>query len=91
MGTQRKTFAGGTMSRFPFATTERAQRFCLRVKEAIVIFSGKSENEAETLIAKFWAGQDDIEADQLLYHEAPYYYAMCIAHHPVIGDNQPDW
>jgi hypothetical protein len=79
------------MSRFPFAKTEKAEQHCQRVKEALIRFCGKTDHDAERLVIEYWSDQSDIEADELLYHEPPYYYAMCIAHHPKIGDNKPDW
>ena len=43
------------------------------------------------MIQGYWAGVKDIESDPFLYEEPPYYYAMCIAHHPQLGDNRVDW
>jgi hypothetical protein len=52
---------------------------------------GKHSVEADELIRKFWSDQIYLEDDMFLYQETPYYYAMCIAHHPTLGDNQPEW
>jgi hypothetical protein len=68
------------MREFPKAHTERAYRFCTRIKEALVAFSGKSQDEAVDLINETWKDVGDIESDPILYEETPYYYAMCIAH-----------
>lgn len=76
---------------FPFAQTEDARRFCARIAEAMVRFSGLPRPNAIRMIREFWADTEDLESDPLLYHEPPYYYAMSIAHHPVIGDNRPQW
>ncbi|HYT91156.1 MAG TPA: hypothetical protein VEL76_20755 [Gemmataceae bacterium] len=79
------------MGEFPFARTELAYQFCQRVKDALLRFCGKTEAEAVQLIGEYWAHRENIEEDRLLFHEVPYYYAMCMAHHPVIGDNNPFW
>lgn len=79
------------MNDFPFVHSDQGRSFCKRVHEALVRFCGKSDLEADSLLRAYWAKYDDIESDPLLYHESPYFYAMCIAHHPEIGDNQPGW
>lgn len=78
-------------SRYPFARTDETRRFCSRVEEALVTFCGFDADTARGLILRFWASYDDIADDEYLMHEPPYYYAMAIAHHPVLGDNQPEW
>lgn len=76
---------------FPFARSEMSKAFCRRVREAVVLFGDKSPEEACDLIRRFWHYLDDIEEDVFLYREPPYYYAMCILHHPVLGDDRLDW
>jgi hypothetical protein len=76
---------------FSFALSDESQRFCSRIVEALVKFCGKTELEAIALVRAYWEDQSDIESDPLLYHEPPYYYAMCIAHHPRIGDGRVVW
>ena len=76
---------------FPFAKTEVMKRFCDRIVEAMAKFCGLSRQDSVRMIRKFWGDFDDLESDPLFFHESPYYYAMSIAHHPIIGDNRPDW
>ena len=76
---------------FPFARTEDANRFCSRIVEAMTRFCELPRQESMRMICEYWADIENIESDPLLYHEPPYYYAMSIAHHPVIGDNRPEW
>lgn len=76
---------------FPFVASDVSRRFCMRVVEALVKFCKKSEPEAIRLVNAFWKDVDNIESDPLLLHEPPYYYAMCIAHHPVHGDGSVHW
>ena len=80
-----------SMKEFPIAHTEKAYRFCQWVKEALCTFEGKSETDAIALINQYWKRRQDVEDDPLLYHESPYYYAMCIAHHPSLGDKNLEW
>lgn len=77
--------------RYQFAKTEQAQKFCEEILEAIVASSTVTEDIAISKIETYWEKRTDIESDPLLYHELPYYYAMCILHHPVLGDNVPFW
>jgi hypothetical protein len=76
---------------FPFAVTEDARKFCRRVVEALVTFCDKPEPEAIALVRVYWSNQTNLESDPILYEEPPYYYAMCIAHHPKIGDGNIGW
>lgn len=78
-------------SGYRFARTDETRRFCARVEEALVTFCGYDVGTARELILSFWQKYDDIADDELLFREPPYYYAMCIAHHAVLGDNQPLW
>ena len=77
--------------KFPFAKNDRSTAFCYRVRDALVVFADKSPEEALALVRSFWEAHEDIEEDELLYHEPPYYYAMCIAHHRVLGDGKDMW
>lgn len=76
---------------FPFAQTEDAKRFCARIVEAMTRFCELSQQDSIRMIREFWADTQNLESDPLFYHEPPYYYAMAIAHHPVIGDNRWEW
>ncbi len=78
-------------SRYSFATTLQSERFCRRIEQALVCFCGKSEKQAISLINAYWRNRSRIDDDPLLFSEPPYYYAMCMAHHPTLGDNKIDW
>lgn len=79
------------MATYEFAKSQSAKEFCDEIEKVLVIEGKKTTTEAERLIKQFWSGRSDIEEDQLLYRELPYYYAMCILHHPILGDNYPFW
>jgi hypothetical protein len=80
------------MKEFTIAQTDEAYRFCRRIKEALLLFCGKTDAEAIELINTYWHHAPDMEVrDPLLYHEPPYYYARCIAHHPGLGDGDVNW
>jgi hypothetical protein len=80
------------MSTFPFAKTPDARQFLANVVTALTRFCGHTEAEATRMTLEYWHGVSDIETDDpLLYHECAYYYAMCIAHHPTIGDGLQRW
>src|SRR5258708_4995232 len=76
---------------FPFAVTDEARRWCQRIVEALVTFYGKTDPEAIRLVQAFYVRYEDIESNSMLYHETPYYEAMCIAHHPRLGDGRVFW
>ena len=78
-------------SRYDFATTSESEAFCHRIEEALVAFCGKSEDEAIALINGYWLHRSRIDGDPLLFSESPYYYAMCMAHHPTLGENRINW
>lgn len=78
-------------SRYNFATTPDSERLCRRIEEALMCFCGKTEIEAISLINAYWKNSSRIDDDPLLFEETPYYYAMCIAHHPTLGDNWITW
>jgi hypothetical protein len=79
------------MSSFDFHTTEESEQFCLRIRNALVAFFGVTERQAVELINEYWKDVESIDSDPFLLSEPPYYYAMCIGHHPVFGDGQPRW
>jgi hypothetical protein len=75
-----------------FARSEEAKAFCAKIRDALCEFGGYDPEPADHLIAAYWKDVCDIEVeDPLLYHEPPYYYAMCILHHPVLGDGDTWW
>lgn len=79
------------MTTFPFAKSERAEQFCNRIKEALVRFGGLTEESAIAKTQSYWEHLGDIDLEPLVYHEVPYFYAMCILHHPLLGDGLTDW
>ncbi len=78
-------------SRYGFATTPESRSFCGRIEQALMRFCGKTQDEAVSLIAAYWQHRDRIDDDPLLFSEPPYFYAMCMAHHPTLGDGQVNW
>ncbi len=54
-------------------------------------FVGMEQDAAIASINAYWGDVADIESDALLFSEPAYYYAMCIAHHPEIGDGKINW
>lgn len=76
--------------RFAFDVSPDTQAYCEEVVYCLVTYCGKAEGHALSLVNRFWA-DENITQDNLVLHEEPYYWAMCIAHHPVLGDNQPEW
>ena len=76
---------------FPFTHSENATRFCERILEAMTTICNLSHDESVRMMMEFWRDTADLESDPFIFHEPAYYYAMVIAHHPVIGDNRPEW
>jgi len=79
------------MTKFDFFTNSESYSFCREILEVIVGCSEKSRAEAVTMLNKYWGDLTDVEEEFRLYAETPYYWAMCIIHHPTIGDNNPEW
>lgn len=79
------------MAPFRFRTTPESYQFCVRIRDALVLFLGLTETEAVHLINEYWKDVESIDDDPLLMSEPPYYYAMCIGHHPILGDGQLRW
>ncbi|HIE29908.1 TPA: hypothetical protein EYP66_21780 [Candidatus Poribacteria bacterium] len=52
---------------------------------------GKNNQEAVQPVNMYWEGEGIFENDDFRLHEAPYYWAICIAHDKTIGDNRPNW
>jgi hypothetical protein len=80
-----------TPSPFTFDTSEESEAFCLRICDALMEVFGCSRDKAIWLVNQYWKDAKSIEDDPLLYHESAYYYAMCIGHHPVLGDGEKIW
>ena len=76
---------------FPFARNSDSIAFCCRIRDAMVQFCNIDATAAERMIREYWHGVADIAEDPFIFSEPAYYYAMCIAHHPLIGDNDPNW
>jgi hypothetical protein len=79
------------MAEFEFARSEDARKMCARIREALITFGGKDETVAEELLRAYFSGTENVDDEPLIYHEVPYYHAMCILHHPVIGDDNIWW
>jgi hypothetical protein len=73
------------------ARTEEGRAFLKEIRQALVKCCGKTTAQAGTLTRQYFSHLRYLEDDIYLYRETPYHYAMCIAHHPVLGDNQPEW
>lgn len=79
------------MAAFTFKTSVESQAFCEQVCLALCNFFGMTMDQAQEKVNRYWHNVDCIDDDPLLFHEPPYYYAMCIGHHPIIGDGNPNW
>ena len=80
------------MQQFPFATSLESQQMLSNITTAIMRFGDRSESEAVRMVTEYWRNSTDILIDDpLLFHECAYYYAMCILHHPTIGDGIERW
>jgi hypothetical protein len=79
------------MTEFNFKTSAESYVFCHRIREALTKFIGFDDQTAVSKINLYWDDVDSIDDDPLLMSEPAYYYAMCIGHHPMIGDGQKDW
>lgn len=62
-----------------------------KIKEALCVFGGKQNDESDKLMRTFFGYVECIDDDPFLFREPPYYYAMCILHHPVLGDDKIEW
>tara|TARA_R110002049_G_scaffold305056_3_gene501115 strand:+ start:77197 stop:77487 length:291 start_codon:yes stop_codon:yes gene_type:complete len=76
---------------FPFAHDNKSVAFCCRIRDAMVRFCGVDEATADRMMRDYWGDVADVADDPLFFGEPAYYYAMCVAHHPTIGDNDPEW
>ncbi|MCB2153267.1 hypothetical protein KQI84_00145 [bacterium] len=80
------------MNKFRFCKSEESQKFFSEIVQMLMKYGEKTEEEAVDLVSRCWKDCDDIDAEgPLIYHEIPYYYAMCILHHPVLGDGNVEW
>lgn len=77
--------------KFSFETTEDTYEYCMEVVECLRTYCGKSEEEAVQIVNMYWEDEEIFGDDDFRLHEAPYYWAMCIAHDKTIGDNRPNW
>jgi thymidine kinase len=76
---------------FSFITTNSTYEYCCEVVECLVIYCEKTQEEALRLVNDFWKHRSVFNENDLRLHECPYYWAMCMAHHYILGDNYPDW
>ena len=78
------------MTTFAFATDAADHAFLEDVLRLVQALGGKSWSEAHLMLHQYWASTSDF-SDSAVHSETPYYWAMCILHHPTIGDDQPEW
>jgi hypothetical protein len=76
---------------FAFKTTEETYGYCLEVMQCLVSYCHKSEEAAIKLVNRYWQEYDLFDEYDYRLHEEPYYWAMCICHDRILGDNRPDW
>ncbi len=77
---------------FTFTTSKKTRWYFDEVMEVLQKFGEVSKEEAVNLMNRFWKSKDLSNDDKdLTFHETPYYWAMCILHHPVLGDGNIDW
>jgi hypothetical protein len=76
---------------FSFTTTEETYKYCCEVVDCLVTYCGKTQEEALELVNLIWKDEPIFDEDDLRLHEYPYYWAMGIAHHPILGDNKRGW
>jgi thymidine kinase len=79
------------MIEFNFKTTEETYKYCCEVVECLMTYCGKTEKEALRLVNLIWKDRSVFDEDDLRLHEYPYYWAMGIDHHPILGDNKGGW
>ncbi len=80
------------MRNIQFITNQKSLEFLYQINKILQIELDISSEEAVSLINEFWSGIKDIDKDYpFLFRDEPFYYAFCIIHHPVIGDNKPNW
>ena len=79
------------MTKFKFVTTQETSEFCLEVVRCLEIYCQKERVDAINLVNSFWADKETFSNEDYRLHEDPYYWAMCIAHDKVIGDNNLHW
>ncbi len=77
--------------KFEFKTTKETYEYCVEVVQCLVLYCNKSEEEAIELVNKDWKDDGPFDENDYRLHEEPYYWAMCICHDRVLGDNRPDW
>jgi len=75
---------------YSFQVTDATRRYCDEIVWCLVEFAGKDEHTVIRLVNQLW-GTDPFDDQDDRLHESPYYWAMAIAHHPTLGDNQPEW
>ena len=80
---------------FAFETTPTTQRYSEEVVDCMVKYAGRSQEQAIVLLNRFMLESpfplSVFDDNNYMLHEDPYYTAMCIIHHPVLGDNRPNW
>lgn len=79
------------MSPFAFTVTDETRKYCDEVVRCLIDYGKKDREDAVALVNQFWVKRPWFDDDDSRLHEAPYFWAMCIIHHPKIGDNYPSW
>lgn len=76
---------------FSFETTNLTYEYCREVVDCLMTYCGKTKEEALNLVNIIWEDEVVFDEDDLRLHEFPYYWAMCMIHHHILGDNNPEW
>lgn len=79
------------MREYAFSVTNETRLFSDLVIKNLMRFGDLSEADAMGLLHRVWSDLPKFEDDDHRLHEPPYYHAMCILHHPELGDNRPEW
>jgi len=78
---------------FSFNTSAETQIFAEEVATCIARFGATTVEQGIRLVNEFfaYAGWAELDEDNVILHDGPYYLAQSILHHPIFGDNRPKW
>lgn len=79
------------MNDFHFKVDDESELFLNEIVDMLIAFGGKTQSESIVAINTYWKAYTDIRDVGFLFAETPYYWAMCMLHHPVIGDGDVFW
>lgn len=79
------------MRKLAFFVTDETREYCDAVVWCLVEYGKKDHENAVELVNQYWKDEPSFEDDDFRQHEPPYFWAMCIIHDPVLGDNYPSW